>query len=129
MILRLRDLVAVKQDPRCRHKDVVGGFISNVDVSHNVYEICLLDAGGSLVDCVDLELSSISLDTSKALHDAFEKYQSTVDAIAFECDERAKKYRLTQAALAKKYNLSQDEVYAIYQSLLNYENYYHSHIE
>lgn len=126
-MLQVHDLVSVNS--RRPYRDAVGGFISSIARDTGAFEVCLLDEEGNLVDALEVHAAAVTPNTDKKLQAAFEKYQQTVDSVAFECDERARKYRLTQAALAKRYKISQDEVYAIYKSMLDYENYYDTYIQ
>jgi len=128
-VLQVHDLVSVKPNSRHPYRDAVGGFISSIAQDSGALEVCILDADGGLVDTVEVHSAAVAPNSDERLRIAFEKYQRMVDDIAFECDERARKYRLTQAALAKRYKISQDEVYAIYKGMLDYENYHDTHIQ
>lgn len=122
--MELHDLVTIKKNPRYRNirSKAIGGFIS--DVSDHSVEVCLLDDEGNLVDCLDFDPEALSDITPQKLQDAFDAYQRMLDEIHIECVERGKQYKLTQQALAKKYSLSEDEIYAIYRAMLNFESYY-----
>lgn len=123
-IMKPYQLVTVRKDPRYRNLQLksIGGFISQL--GEQSAEVCLLDEDGKLTGCLDIAIDDLTTDVPNQLHYSFEKYQNTLNEIEAECAERGKQYKLTQQALAKKYSLSEDEVYAIYKGMLNFEDYY-----
>lgn len=102
------------------------GFILTSGSENSDPEVGVLDETG-LVDVFFIPEQYLDEESSPAAIQYYNNYKKTVNEIAKEADDRQHKYVSVTNALARKFNITPDEVIGICNAMINYEEFFEDH--